>query len=173
MKNWRMVCLTRGNLDRFGSAVSLRGPMCEASGSPLIGAITTNTECLDAELSVVLRMEQLAEAAGPFLLLGFALAYAIGAFLLAAVTVRVSPRGWMGRNFRKYLWLIPLSPFVYLLSAIGLLFRGLGAALGFVAEIFRKAFEMATGQRTYRRQKRYSKYYYKSSDNEIDEWFGK
>lgn len=71
--------------------------------------------------------------------------------------------------FRKYLWLIPISPFVILLRAIGLVLMGMGRVLELVAEGFRWVFEKATGQKTYRRQQRYSRYYYRKTETEIDD----
>lgn len=90
-------------------------------------------------------------------------AYLVGAYVLAVAAVRLSPRGWFGRQLRKYLWLIPFSPLVIVCAAGGLLLKQLAAGVGFVAMGFRRLFEKATGHQTYQRQRRYSKYYYKNS----------
>lgn len=81
--------------------------MRDAFGTQSTAGISLYSECFSAGPSVVLLMEQLADATSPLLLLGLAFAYAIGAILLAVVTVCISPRGWMGPNFRKYLGLSP------------------------------------------------------------------
>ena len=72
-------------------------------------------------------------------------AYLAVSFLLAALTVRVTPRSRLGRAIRRRYWLFPTVPLLWALALV--------ASIGTVARVIRKRikrmFEGASGHRTY------------------------
>ena len=130
---------------------------------PLHSVLATITHENNSYFAVLVNHSGLSESIGWSQIVAASAAYLAGAFVLAVAAVRLSPRGWLGRLFRRYLWLIPLSPLVIVCGALGLLFRKVAAGPGFPAMSVRWLFEKATGHQTYQRQRRYSKHYYKDS----------
>lgn len=92
-----------------------------------------------------------------------AVIYPVAAFSIAVVLARVSPRGWTGRTFRKYLWLIPFSPLIIVIGFVGFLLTIVGLGLRIIGNGFSALFEKVTGQPTYRREREYSAYRYRGS----------
>lgn len=68
---------------------------------PLHSVLAIITHENNPYFAVLVNLSGLSESIGWSQIVAASAAYLAGAFVLAAAAVRLSPRGWLGRQFRK------------------------------------------------------------------------
>lgn len=83
-----------------------------------------------------------------------AAAYTVGAFLLAAMVVRLAPDNYSAHQIRKHLILFLVVPFLLFIDLVRLVDSAAGAG----ARLVRALFELVSGRRLYRSVSMYYRY---------------
>lgn len=81
--------------------------------------------------------------------------YLLISFILSALYVRFADRSPMAKALRKHFYLFPFIPIFALMY---LLIRAVTLMVGIPAKIIRRAFEMLSGKKTYKKRSAYYKY---------------